>query len=434
MIRRIARKYKTFRQMTWRGRFVWARYHFRFGMWYPTKRIIGRPGYTVWPVAGLVLAAAGFRFLPFDVARKGGLGNLLHLPAYYLQAIKVGYKPRRRWVMLAPSKQVANMAVLDYWRRHFIVVQSDWLCRALAPLTWTPVVSDGQAYFWPHWRMKKDGHLLRERQASYEVTRQFEQRFGTSKVLELSPEHEEAGWKNLARFGVPKDAWWVVIHAREAGYLKDPSHQDSDQSHRNADIRSYILAVEHVIGRGGWVIRVGDPGMSPFPKMERVIDYVHTDMFCDWMDLFLSARCRFMLGTSSGAALFPWVFGRPLAMVNFILLGIDPDPDSRLTRYILKHHWSESEQRLLSIAEVMRSPLKKVGSDRTFAAHGVRLVDNTPEEILDLTKEMFEVLDGKAAYTEEDERRQQRFVELRNEGEPFPSPTLTRVGRDFLRK
>jgi len=442
LIRRIARKYKTFRQMTGQDRPVWARYHLksRF-IWarHRLKRNVVRPGIygvylAIYLAPGLVLAAAGFRFMPNSVAVRKGLGDLLRVPASYMMAIKAGFLPRRRWVMLAPGKQVANFAILDYWRRHFIVIQSDWLCLALAPFTQMPVVSERQHAGVGNWRIRKYGRVLRHQQAFHEIGRAYAEKFGNSKVLELSPEHEEAGWKNLSRFGVPRDAWWVVIHAREAGYHKDPAHKDFDQTFRNGDIRTYKAAVEHIVERGGWVIRVGDPGMSHLPKMERVIDYVHTDMFCDWMDLFLSARCRFMLGTSSGVNWLPWLFGHPVAMVNYICIGFDPDADSSQSLYILKHHWSEREQRLLSFTEVMRSPLKKAQSDRLFAAHHVRVVDNTPEEVLDLAKEMFEVLDGKAAYTEEDERRQQRFVELRHEGEPFPAPTLVRVGREFLRK
>ncbi len=412
--------------MTWQERRKWALPRLR-------KTVTRAGTYAVYLVPGMVLAAAGFRFMPDDVARKGGLGNLLHLPAYYLQAIRVGYKPRCRWIVLAPRKQVANLAALDYWRLHFIVIQSDWMCRALAPVSWMSVVSDGQRP-WPNWRIKREGRLLRNRQMSYEITKAYEERFGTTKVLELSPEHGEAGRENLVRFGVPRDAWWVAIHAREAGYVRDPSHRDSDQTNRNADIRTYIPAVEHIIEQGGWVIRMGDPAMSHFPKMERVIDYVHTDMFCDWMDLFLTARCRFMLGTSSGPNLLPWVFGRPVAMVNYTSPGVYADPDSSSAIYIFKPHWSDREQRLLSFVEILQSPLAFMWSDRTIATHGVRLLDNSPDEILDLTKEMFEVLGGKAVYTGEDERRRQRFDELRNARHRFPSPTLTRLGRDFLEK
>ena len=426
MIKLAVRKSRTFKRMSWKERSRWALSR--------GKEATARLGiYVFYLVPGLVFAAARFRFLPNHIVTKGSFGNLLLVPSYYVKAISIGYLPRRRWIMLAPIRQVPSGAILEYWRRHFIIISSDWLCRALSPFASTPIVSEGR-YRWQNWRFTKEGRLLRQRQASYEVVRAYEEKFGTSKVLELSLEHEEAGRKNLSRLGVPREAWWVVIHAREAGYVKDPFHVDSDKTFRNGDIRSYLSAVKHILERGGWVIRVGDSGMSHFPKMGRVIDYVHTDVYCDWMDLFLSARCRFMLGTSSGPNTLPGLFGRPVAMVNVIPYGGDPNPDSSAALFIVKHCWSAPEQRLLSFTEVMRSPFKKAQSDRVYASHGVRLVDNTPEEILDLTKEMFEVLDGKVVYTEEDVRRQQKFVELRNEGEQFPAPTLTRVGREFLRK
>jgi hypothetical protein len=71
---------------------------------------------------------------------------------------------------------------------------------------------------------------------------------------------------------------------------------------------------------------------------------------------------------------------------------------------------------------------------RVYSRQSVQLLENDPDEILDVVKEMFQRLDGVVAYTEADEHRQRRFVELRHLQDECPAPTLTRVGRDYLRK
>ena len=52
--------------------------------------------------------------------------------------------------------------------------------------------------------------------------------------------------------------------------------------------------------RGAWCLRMGDPSMRPMPRAPRVIDYAHSAIRSDWMDVFLCARCRFFIGNTSG--------------------------------------------------------------------------------------------------------------------------------------
>ena len=63
---------------------------------------------------------------------------------------------------------------------------------------------------------------------------------------------------------------------------------------------------------------------------------------------------------------------------------------------------------------------------------GIKVEDNTPEEINELVLEMLDKLEGKIKYTEEDEALQERFKAL-----PTPygtNPANCRIGREFLRK
>jgi putative glycosyltransferase (TIGR04372 family) len=389
--------------------------------------------YVVYFVPGVMIAAAGYKFLPNDVARKRGLGNLLDVPAYYVKAISVGLLPRRKWIILAPRKQTVNRAVVEYWRTRFRVIESDLVCRLLTPLTRMPFVSE-MSRPWPLWRFSIDGCFIENWQASYEVVRRYEMMQGTQKVFELSHEHQEAGLQNLEKLGMSRDDWYVVLHVREPGYHTNPFHRDSQQTFRNADLTNHYASIQHIVDRGGWVIRVGDPGMSVLPNLEHVIDYVHTDIFADWMDLYLAANCRFMLATTSGPAYMPGLFGRHVVVVNATPFGPGPDPDTSEAIVIPKPYYLDREHRLLSFAEVLESGLGWAWLDRIYKEHGVRLLENSPDEILDAVKEMFDRLDGTVEYTEEDERRQRNFVELRHRWDDGAAPTLTRVGRDFLRK
>src|SRR5262249_733686 len=112
---------------------------------------------------------------------------------------------------------------------------------------------------------------------------------GRPPLVELSAADTERGRHCLRTLGVPEDAWFVSLDVGEAGFHTF----DFNDAFRNADIGSYLPALRSIAARGGWVIRLGNPGMEPLPALPNAIDYAHSKERSDWMDVFLCARCRF---------------------------------------------------------------------------------------------------------------------------------------------
>ena len=246
---------------------------------------------------------------------------------------------------------------------------------------------------------------------------------GRPPLLTLSTSDHERGWRCLETFGVPPDAWFVGLHVREG--------RARSRAARNADIGTYSLAMESIVARGGWVIRMGDPTMRPLPPMPQVIDYVHSEVRSDWMDVFLWARCRFFIATHSGPKMVPPTFGVPCVITNWAWLGFRTWFSKSLNIY--KLHWSESEKRYWSFAEVLTSSVGVAEFLDYLASVGIKLVDNTPEEINDVVVEMLDWLEGKLKYSEEDDQLQERFNRLAATRWPV-RVSGARVGRAFLRK
>jgi putative glycosyltransferase (TIGR04372 family) len=248
-------------------------------------------------------------------------------------------------------------------------------------------------------------------------------------LLTLSPEHRKRGWENLQKAGMPRDSWFVCIHCREAGY--DAARQ-ALHSFRDAHIPTFFLFIRQVTQLGGWVIRLGDPTMRRLPVMAQTIDYVHSEMKSDWMDLFLAAEAKCFLGTASGPAQLATVFGTPAGMTNLLplsgCLGFAPR-DVCIPKLL----------RLKSTREFIPFPAildTKVGDfrvDLQYETAAIEWMDNTPNDILGLGKEMLEISEGKVVYTEEDERLQQRFKALLKPGH-YMYGSAGRIGREFLRK
>ena len=132
--------------------------------------------------------------------------------------------------------------------------------------------------------------------------------------------------------------------------------------------------------------------MSRLPLMKCVVDYVHSNVQSDWMDLFLSANCRFMLSAGSGALLLPTVFGRPVAAANFTPQG--NAPMSRHDLFIPKMHWFIREERFVGLRDVFSSPLRDTFRDRVHDQIAIGIVHNTPRQIEELTREMLDRIGG----------------------------------------
>jgi putative glycosyltransferase (TIGR04372 family) len=354
-------------------------------------------------------------------------GDLIDIPAWYVRAAASGVIGRHRRVLLAPSGKTSNRALIRQWRAHFTVIENPLSVFLLLPFAWLPGIGYG-LWNWQSWRATgANGQALRGGLAQLRSEAMYVEKHGNLKTLDLSEELSNAGRAAMRKSGLADGDWWVTLHVREASY-----HHDVNNLHRNADIATHFAAAEAIVQRGGWVIRVGDPSMKPLPPMDRVLDYVHTDAYCDWMDLYLAARCRFALGVSSGPCTLPVLYGRPMVCTNLIPLG--PLAVTKNTLVIPKLAWLNKEQRFMRTSEVLASPVGVAYFHDMFVKNGVTVVDNTPEEIQELTKEMLDGLDGAIRYASDDEQTQRRFKELWS---PYVTPDLwrgcNRLGRDFAR-
>lgn len=213
-----------------------------------------------------------------------------------------------------------------------------------------------------------------------EVDRSWESK-GLRPLVALPPDIEESGLKVLKRWGLDDGQWFVCFHVREG------NHRISYRG-TNADVRTYELAMEEVVKRGGVAVRMGNPDMSPMVKRPGFIDYAHAVRRADWLDVFLWSKCRFAVGTGSGPIHVPGTFGVPVLMTNASAAGI-VSPYSVGAMMIAKHFHDSTTKRELSLVEALE---RRVGWNWSadFSRQGVGMRDNTPEEIRDAVVDMFE--------------------------------------------
>lgn len=361
----------------------------------------------------LMLHMAGFRRLS---VLTGRIGHLAAEPDSFLKARILGMVRPLRYFMLAPSSNVANAAMLDYWRSHILLIEHPAACWFLGAMSrWVFMKHDMSRYV-----LK-----LGASQKIYRINAAWK---GRSSLL--VPSEADVAWSNerFAELGFPPEAWFVCVHVREPGF--SPA-DEAVHAYRNGDPRAVRAAMDEIVRRGGWCVRMGDPSMTPLQFMPGVIDYAHHPLRSERLDVLLCARARFFLGNTSGLSLVSTVFGVPSALVNLIPVSARPFLATDIG--IPKLLRSTGDGRILSFAEVLNSPAGDFRYAKQYADAGLEIIENAPEDILSLTIEMLDRLEGHFEETPEDGQLQQRFRQLFRPGH-YSYGAASRTGTAFLRK
>ena len=346
------------------------------------------------------------------------IGHLALEPDCYLKEVMVGLRvPARRTFLVCRRERVANPDLLRYWRRYFIVVPA------------APVTHDAFSALARRSGVGVDAldyvAILGETAKYPEIYRRYGRR---PPLLTLSEADQVRGRAALARLGIPEDAWFVCVHCREGGFYDDDPH-----SYRNASITSFDEAVATITAAGGWCVRMGDPSMTAMAPAPNVVDYAHHAERSPWLDLFLIARSRFFLGTNSGLLGVAVAFGVPAGLTNQTPLCVAlPVGDVGIPKLM----WDDDNGRLLTFAEVLALELtgeRAPDYKELYTQAGLRPLENDPQDIADLAREMLQRTAGEFQVTPEDEALQQAFKELLVPGH-YSYGAVSRVGRDFLRR
>lgn len=364
-------------------------------------------------------------FIPRYLA-VGSIGNYEHLEMY-VKAQMLGLQPAKKLIWLIdPHTRINNLCYVNYWKRYITIISDPLLIEKLEPLE-EQLTIPLNAY------MSLQGKIHKSFLALGIVREQWIKEKHPP-ILTLSDEDYQRGWQTLKSFGIKQDDWFACLHVRERGFKDNNSPADD---FRNANIDTYTLAIKTITDAGGWVIRMGDPTMKPLPPMPRVIDYAHSGVKSDWMDVFLCAQCRFFIGTSSGLFIFAMTFGSPIVATNFLptccayYLTSKDLFISRICRF-------KESNRYLNFSELFSPLLGTAALQSIYDFKSIEIEENTEEEIRDLVEEMLERCNGHLPYNKDDEELQSRFKKVTSEcGKNYGPENAfinARIGRSFLRQ
>ena len=359
----------------------------------------------------LLFLFSKYRYVNIFVDR---IGHLAIEPDILIKSQLLGEIKNFTPIVLAPKYRVSNNHLLRYWKNYLVIIQNPIACLILRSI-----------FFWGigEFSVSKFMRNIGSNQSGFAISSRWGNR---DPLLKASKEDEQWLKESLDQLGLPEGSWFVCIHNREGGFSPIDEHI---QHHRNCDIENMRGAIEEITLRGGWVIRLGDPTMKAFKNPpSNYIEYAHSKLKSERMDILLCAKAKFLLGNTSGIALVASVFGTPCALSNMTpisALGIGKKDIS-----IPKLYYSYDLKRILTISELISMNLESCQYANFYDAKKISLIENSNEEIRELALEMF---DNLGSFTNEADPLQEQFKNLLSD-QSYSHGSPANLARVFLKK
>lgn len=238
------------------------------------------------------------------------------------------------------------------------------------------------------------------------------------------------------------DQKFICLAVRDSSY-KRAQFEDRDiakDDYRNNDIRNYQEVAEQLANDGYLVFRMGAKVERPFvTNSPHVIDYASNGMRSEFLDIYLSANCELFISSVLGIDSIPEIFRRPRVLTNYIPIGNFGKYGSR-DLIIPKQYWLSNESRFLRFSEIVASTngFGSCTNSYEYETAGIKLVENTPSEILQATRELLDRHHGAFTHSESDSQLIEKFWSYYYRLEPAPIKSAVigqepNIGMQFLR-
>lgn len=296
------------------------------------------------------------------------IGHISNLSTIAKLPIDGFYENRRKTILYTHA---ANHFYLSLFKDHFDLIRYpeslksvtiSYLREQLHPLNAASIENKSFSYY----------------EAMTLAERFWSQKQGIEKsFLELPPDVLERGCEFLSRIGISDHERFVAIHLREAPAT-------AFRGGGNVDFKNYLAMIRKLQELDYYVIRLGNFGMTKLEYMSlhspigsRYYDYANSPEKCEELDIFLMAKCAFMVGTSSGPTFVPKDFNTPVLYTNAPNIGVLPGA----LGYSLPNLYFDTNREVnLTLSEMLTIP--QVGWKLTTSPKGLMRVPNSEIDLI----------------------------------------------------
>jgi putative glycosyltransferase (TIGR04372 family) len=247
-------------------------------------------------------------------------------------------------------------------------------------------------------------------------------------IYKLSSIHYKLAVDLLIKYKINIKRPFVVIHARDSTYKRYDG-----ESYRNTNINSFKKSVNWLLSKNFQIIRIGNRGMNRCSYAKKIIDLTTYNMNQkdkEILDLFFIQECYFFIGSASGPYTLASMFNKPMLLVNMCPLG-NVFPCAKRGIVLPKLYMNKISKKFIMFKDILNFNFSHLRLDREFETLNIKLIDNTSEEILAATTEIYKKVlsnDFRESFA------QKRFKKIFNKKIHDSANSMTSISDTFIKE
>ena len=213
----------------------------------------------------------------------------------------------------------------------------------------------------------------------------------TNPILKFPKDEIERGTKFLSKNQIYENDKIVCISSRTSKF-----RNENYESTRNASINSQLDAVKFLLSKGYKIVKLGrDKNIKLNINDKKIFDYSSLNLEDDFLEFFIMSKSSFMICTDSGINALPVILRKPRLIVNFVNFKNLYLNDNKFTPFILpKKIFSKKKKEFLSYKDILEKKIMDVDTIDLIPDE-YELIDNSKQEILDASIDMYNFLNSK---------------------------------------
>lgn len=380
------------------------------------------------PLIILIIILKKFILIRFGEIETRAVGHYGLPIEIYLSELEEGYHKTKipTYDIWIRNKSVANKLILEKWRIYLNIYPP------IFKVIWIFFrnFEFGKEFLIPyrHWRDYSEkwpnvGHQMRD---IHNVLSKTKCHFSFTDEEKLYAEDF------LKKNNINKKI--IVFFARDSKYRESKILSNINEAEiRNCSIETYKQTIFNMVNKYNCVRMGSDPENELKIEHKNFFDYSFSNFKSELNDLFILSKCHFIVSSGSGFDQLGIMFRRPVVLVNAVENEYRYNPlyNSPIKLFIPKKIFSKDKNRLLTFKEIFDIGAHNLNATSKYIKQGLKVIDNTPNEINDVVEEMEKRVSRNWVETQSEIDLQNRYWEINK----LPNmPTFDcKIGAKFLK-